>query len=106
MTIGQLPRQNPCDDKCCGFPNLSVHSITDPETEQTQCLPWVPASFIGDLHTIWYLEQAVKPRVEGYPTPEGLRNHVPGFLLNSGFLNDDSSFNTLLVDYWLPLQDE
>jgi hypothetical protein len=70
-------------------------------------LRWAPASFMGDIDTPhWYLEQAMKPRVDGLPTPQGLKIQVPAFLFDSNLLKYDDSFDTMFADCWCNVQDQ
>jgi hypothetical protein len=56
-------------------------------------LQWAPASFVGGLDTShWYLEQCIRPRIDGYPSLEGLRIQAPGLFFSHNLLLLDQSF--------------
>lgn len=70
-------------------------------------LHWAPASFMGDIDTRhWYLEQEMEPRVDGFPTSEGLEIQVPAFLFDPDLLKYDESFDVVFADCWFTVQDQ
>lgn len=83
-----------------------VFSTAEDKLEQPG-LRWAPKSFMGNLESRhWYIEQSLEPRVDGFPTPEGLHMQAPAFLFSPNLLRHEGSFDILLTDQWLPLRDE
>jgi hypothetical protein len=90
-------------------PKIPVGLVFSAATEKLtrKGLMWAPSTFMGDLDVSrWYLEQIIQPRVDGYPSPEGLCIQLPGFIFRSDFLIHDDSFDTLLTGQSLQLCDE
>lgn len=70
-------------------------------------LRWAPASFMGDVESRhWYIEQALTPRVDGFPTPDGLQIQAPGFMFDPALLLWDDSFDICFTDVKFNVRDE